>query len=120
MVLALAAAVIAMGTSQTLESLELARDYQQAAELLDRLLTKIDLIGPERLLREGPLQGQFDPPEHRFTWAASLRQRAEGHLYEVTVRVSWPVRGGRRSAEAQSLLNDPPGTRSPDLKWNDL
>ena len=121
MILALAAAVLGTAVAQGMRSLARARDYQRAAELLDRTLTKIDTIGPARLLAEGQTEGAFDPPHDRFAWAADIVPRPEGHLYDVTVRVWWLTPGGgRRSAEAQTRLNDPPGSRPTELNWGDL
>ena len=119
-ILALAAGVVGTAVSSGLRSLELARDWQRAAELLDQTLTKIDLVGPERLQLEGPDEGQFPPPDDRFSWETIIEARVEGHLYEVTVRISWQTVAGRRSAEARTLLNDPPGSRDERLVWDDL
>lgn len=78
----------------------LARDYQQAAALLDKTLTKIDLIGPSQLLYEGPKEGVFEPPHEKFTWQAQIETRLQGHLYEVTVHLLWQTPGGtKRSIE---------------------
>ena len=120
MILALAAGVLATAVSSGLRSLELARDFQRAAELVDRTLTKIDLLGPDRLQLEGPREGRFPPPDERFSWDTTIQTRAEGHLYEVTVRISWPAVSGHRSVQAQTLLNDPPRSRDERLQWDDL
>ena len=44
-ILALSAVAIGSTVSHCMRSLTLARDYQTAAELLDRTFTKIDIIG---------------------------------------------------------------------------
>lgn len=120
-ILALSAAVLSTAVRQAMRSLALARDYQRAAELIDRTLTKIDLIGPARLMIEGPTGGVFRPPHEQFAWQARIESRVEGHLYEVTVQVSWPAPGGKtRSAEVQTFLNDPPRSRPESLLWEDL
>ena len=119
-ILAISAAVIGTSVSQALASLQLARDYQLAAELLDATLTKIDLIGPVRLVWEGPTEGQFPPPLDRFTWQADIDARLEGSLYEVTVRILWQTATGQRSVQAQTLLNDPLNSRKAELDWEHL
>lgn len=119
-VLAMSALVIGTATRQAMESLQAASDYQRAAELLDQTLTKIDLIGPDRLAMEGPTEGGFAFPNDRFSWTAEFSQRPEGHLYEVSVRIFWPVGGGFRTIDAQTLLNDPLGSRRLELKWDEL
>lgn len=123
MILALSAGALGLTISQSMHSLALARDYQRAAELLDRTFTKIDLIGPSRLLYAGPSEGLFDEPGHeRFSWQAEIDDsRLEGHLYEVTVRIVWQTPSGKpRFIEAQTLLNDPPNSRSSELYWDEL
>ena len=120
MILAIAAAAIGGTVSRSLQSLEDARDYQRAAQLLDQVLTKIDLIGPARIETEGPAEGQFDAPNERFSWQAAIESLTQGHLYKVTVRVSWPSRGGTCTAAAGTYLNDPPKSRDSSLEWSKL
>ena len=120
-VLALSAAVLGTTISQGMHSLALARDYQQAAELLDETLTKIDIVGPARLLYEGPLEDFFDSPHDGFAWQANIEQRTEGYLYEVTVSILWTTPAGeQRSVQGQTLLNDPPDSRPSELDWYSL
>lgn len=121
LILALSAAALALSARQNLKALENARDYQQAAELLDEVLTKIDLIGPARLELEGPAEGIFPPPAERFRWQASIALYDQGSLYDVVVRVSWlRPDGSQGQAEIETLLHDPPGSRSGQLEWDDL
>ena len=120
-ILALSAAVLGMTISQSMRSLALARDYQEAAELLDKTLTKIDLIGPSNLLNEVPSENMFEPPHDRFAWKVQIEPYAQGHLYEVTVHILWKTPGGTtRSIEAQTLLNDPPDSRPTELDWDSI
>lgn len=118
--LALAAGVLSMIVSRSYAALVEARDYRRAAALLDELATKVDLIGPARLMDEGPSQGRFDPPLDRFAWEAQVAPEYAGSLYRVTLRVSWPTGNGERRAELETLLNDPPQSRNPLLEWDDL
>ena len=120
-ILSLAAAALTTAVSQGMRSLAMARDHQRAAELLDRTLTKIDILGPARLMEEGPTEGVFPPPHERFIWQAHITPRTEGYLYDVIVRITWPTPGGRRrSVRAQTRLNDPPESRPAELAWEDL
>ena len=121
-ILALSAGALSLTVAQNMRSLSLARDYQRSAELLDRTFTKIDLIGPARLLYEGPREGHFAKPYDRFAWQVKeIESRLEGNLYEVTVRILWETPGGKpQFIEAQTLLNDPPGSRSQELLWEEL
>lgn len=120
MILAGAAGVLGQIVAGTMESLRLARDTQRAAQLIDQTLTKIDLMGPARLLEQGPTEGSFFGPDAKFRWQAEIAARLQGHLYEVTVQVNWDTERGRRSAQATTLLNDPPLSRSAAVRWNDL
>jgi uncharacterized protein (DUF58 family) len=118
-ILAVGGAVVGASLAQTYESLRVAKDEQHAAELLDGVLTRIDLIGPDRLGREGPSEGRC-AEDDRFSWRAQFRPLEIGHLYEVTVTVSWSTPRGLRSVEAQTYLNDPPGSRDATLSWEAL
>jgi type II secretory pathway pseudopilin PulG len=120
MILALGVAVIGTSVSRAYGSLSDARDERRAAMLLDELLTKIDLIGPARIASEGPRQGQFDDADERFSWSIDIQSRPQGHLYEVTVTLSWPSDGRHKSVRIQTYLNDPPSLRDPLLRWRDL
>ncbi len=119
-ILALSAAVLGSAMAQVHRSMDAAGGQQRAAELLDRVLTKVDTLGPERVLREGPTEGRFEPPHDAFTWQVQIRPRTVGHLYEVTVQVRWPLGPGQRLAECQTLLNDQPNSRNPSMTWESL
>ena len=120
-ILALSAVALGLTVSNCIHSLSLARDYQRAAELLDKTFTKIDLIGPARMFYEGPTQGVFNEPHHKFAWQAEIDSRLEGNLYQVTVRILWQTPSGKpRSIKAQTLLNDPPDSHQSQLYWEDL
>lgn len=120
LVLALVGMAIGMAVVRDIESLSVAKDYQQAAALLDELLTRVDLLGPYRAQREAPQTGGFPSPNERFNWQLQFTPRSGGHLYEVTATVSWPSGLGQRHASASTLLNDPPQSRSAMLRWEDL
>ncbi len=119
-ILALSGAAIGTSVRGALETTRRARNYQQAGELLDRMLTKIDLIGPERIMLEGPTEGEFEPPDDRFRWETAVESHDEGYLYKVTVRIIWETPEAERSVEGQTLLNDPPNSHSPLLHWDAL
>jgi hypothetical protein len=95
MILALAAGLISAGSAQAMDSLRNARDFQRAAQLLDQTLTRIDLIGPDRVSREGPAQGRFPTPDDRFEWETEIHSRSQGHLFLVTVRIRWTACAAR-------------------------
>ena len=120
-ILALAGAVLGTAVTQNMRSLATARDYQRAAELLDRILTKIDLVGPAKLLSEGPTSGTFTAPYDRFSWDATIESRPDGYLYDVTVRIIWRTgRGNMRSVEAETYLNDPLEASRSRVTWEEL
>ncbi len=121
MILAMSSVALSLGVRTGIRSLALGKDFQRAAELMDRTLTKIDTVGPGRVLVEGPIEGVFDPPHDRFAWSASIEPLSEGHLYDVTVRIYWEQVGGKlRSVEAQTLLNDARAEGESGPGWDDL
>jgi type II secretory pathway pseudopilin PulG len=119
-ILALAIAVMSTAISHAYSALGESRDERRAAALLDDLLTKIDLIGPARIANEGPHNGNFDGGDERFSWTADIQNRPQGHLFQVTVTVSWTEAGKSKSATIDTYLNDPPKSRDSTLKWRDL
>ena len=94
-------------------------DHRRAAQWLDVVLTRIDMLGPYQLSTEGPLQGDLD---ERFRWEADIElDEALPDLYRVTVTVSYigtDLRPGRVTAYTQ--LYDPAGLRSLDMAWEEL
>jgi hypothetical protein len=120
MILAMVATVTGTALSQSIRSLRLARDYQIAAELLDTTLTKIDLIGADRIAFEGPTRGRFLPPHDGFAWHAKIESMMVGHLYEVTVEVSWSDHDVTHRVEAHTRFNCPDESHNPLLQWEDL
>ena len=120
LILSLTGMAIGGAVVQSMRSASLARDYDRAAELLDRALTRIDLIGPYRIYSEGPRDGQFEPPYEMFEWRAQIDPLLSGDLYDVEVEVTWHHGRGRRTVKAHTRLNDPPKSRNSYLRWEDL
>lgn len=116
-VLAVGATMLSVGASSAVRSLQLSRDNQRAAEMLNEVMTRIDLIGPARLSIEGPTEGIIAEQYH---WSATFEQRLEASLYEVAVTVEWNTQTGTRQVTGHTLLNDPAGSRRADLRWEDL
>jgi|SRR4051794_34161969 Tfp pilus assembly protein PilV len=120
-ILAMAIGVMGTALARSYAALSDARDDRRAAALLEELLTKVDMIGPARMSSEGPHNGTFDAPDDRFSWKLDIETRPQGHLYQVTVTLSWNAGGGKeRSRQIQTYLDDPPKSRDPALKWRDL
>lgn len=116
-VLAIGATMLSVGASTAIRSLQTARDNQRAAEILDEVLTRVDLIGPATLSLEGPTEGIIAEAYH---WSADINPRLEGNLYDVTVTIQWQTATGVRQVEGYTLLNDASGSRSAALRWEDL
>ncbi len=119
-ILAALGVAVGGGVIGSLRSSGAGRDYATAAQLLDDTLTRIDLIGPSRLLSEGPTSGVFPPPHERFRWSATIEQPNLPDLYEVVLTVTWPGDRGERTAVAATRLYDPLNARNPLLRWEDL
>jgi len=113
-VLALGATMISTGVSHALASATAARDKRHAAMLLDEVLTRIDVIGPQRLSTQGPTEGRI---ADRFHWRAEIDKVDLGGLYEVEAVVEWDTPRGPRSVSAQTRIHDPAGTRRLNLQW---
>ena len=116
-ILSLAAMVLGAAMTRTMHALNNARDNQRAVELLDRTLTKIDMIGPGRITREGPTLGRFEGMDGRFSWRTRIRPRLDGNLYDVAVEIAWDTPRGRRRVEAYTRLNDALLSRNSSLQW---
>ena len=121
-ILALSASVLSLGVRQSLRSLSKARDYQHAAEMMDRVMTKIELVGAGRIRVDGPTQGRFGAPRDRFEWEARIApSNDDSDLYEVTVRITWVEPNGHSQyVEAQTLFYDPPRPPEQELSWEDV
>ena len=96
-----------------------AEDHRDAAERLDTLLTRIDMIGPYRLEREGPTSGVLD---ERFSWSATIvSDQTLPDLYRVSVTVTYRGTDGRPArVEGHTQFYDPPGLRSLAVQWGEL
>jgi len=120
MILAVAGATLSLSVRLGLQSLQRAADLQLAASLADRVLTKVDLLGPAAMLAEGPASGAFEPPDEGFAWTIAIDPPNADDLYRVTVTVTWDVRGTTRTVDVQTLLYDPPGSHAANLVWESL
>jgi Tfp pilus assembly protein PilV len=113
--------VLAVSVRQSMRSLDAAEHVDTAAELIDQVLAKIDIVGPAAVHSAGPTNGKFRPPHDGFAWQAEIVPLTDGALYDVTVTVTWrDVFGRDRQADAETLLNDPPGSRPDGLDWESL
>ncbi|MEX0887462.1 MAG: prepilin-type N-terminal cleavage/methylation domain-containing protein [Phycisphaeraceae bacterium] len=115
-ILAISGMTIGYGMGQAMQSARVAREYDEAAMLLDQVLTRIDIVGPERMLSLGPNEGAFSEPFDDYQWQAQIEVGELTDLYDVHVVVSW----GRRRVESHTRLYDPPNARPGDVRWEDL
>lgn len=118
-ILALFAAALAGTTAQSTRAATRAQDHRQAAEWLDTVLTRIDMIGPSRLSLEGPVQGALDD---RFNWSVTIDNDATyPDLYLISVVVTYRGNDGRPArVVGHTQLHDPVGRRSTTANWEDL
>lgn len=119
MILALFAAALAGTTAQSTRAALRAQDHRKAAEWLDTVFTRIDMIGPARLASEGPVQGALDD---RFNWSITLdTDAAYPDLYLVSVVISYSGADGRPArVEGHTQIHDPVGRRFVAAQWEDL
>ncbi len=118
-ILAAFAAVIAANTGQSANAVQRSHDMRLAAQWLDEVLTRVDLIGPNRLAVEGPLQGPLDD---RFAYVLEITlDDSLVDLYQVTATVVYPTPNGtNRSVSARTRLYDPFASRPNTVNWEDL
>ena len=102
--------------------IEMSRDYQVVAVIVDEVFTKIDVIGPSRVMLEGPNEGQSNNPAYeRFSWDLDIEENEDHEdLYEIDLTVQWQVNGGMREYKAHTALYDPAGSRTSSLNWEDI
>ncbi len=109
-------AVLSAAIAQALGVKQRAEDDRLAAQWLDEVMTRIDIVGPVELSYAGPTSGVLD---ERFTWEAVITNEVLTDLYQVDVTLRWVTPTGQRSVSAHTLLMDPPGWRTP-VRWGDL
>ncbi|QQE11153.1 prepilin-type N-terminal cleavage/methylation domain-containing protein [Planctomycetota bacterium] len=121
-ILAICGTVIGALTIRQMTSIEMSRDYQAVAVIVDEVFTKVDVIGPARIMLEGPTEGQSDNPAYeRFSWDLEVEENEEhADLYEIDLTVQWQVNGGIREYKAHTALYDPSNSRTTSLNWGDI
>lgn len=120
MILAMSTLAITGSVNASIQAATRARNTQHAAILLDELMSKADLIGPDRLFIEGPLEGAFEGLDQGFTWTIQIEPLVDHYLYEVTATVNWMEIKGQRSASVSTRLDDPAGSHDATIRWDDL
>ncbi len=118
-ILALFAASLAAATAQSGRAAMRAQDHRQAAQWLDTVLTRIDMLGPYQLSVQGPVEGPLD---ERFSWSAVITEDLElANLYRVSVTVSYRGRDERPGRiVGHTQFYDPAGMRTLEMPWEEL
>ncbi len=116
-ILALFTATIATAVGQAGSAARRGKDLRLAAGWLDEVMTRIDLVGPARLLREGPTQGELD---ERFSWSVKIEEEIIGDLYDVQVTIRWKTGTQTSSVVGFTQFQDPPKARRSSVSWYDL
>ena len=118
-ILALFAGALAGATAQSTRAAARSQDHRQAAEWLDTVFTRFDILGPSRIAAEGPVEGPLDD---RFNWAATITEDAVWpDLYQVSVVIRYTGRDGRPGrVVGHTQFHDPIGRRSSTAEWGDL
>lgn len=116
-ILALFGSALAGMIAQTTTAVRRSNDDRLAAQYLDEVLTRIDIIGPARLQYQGPLAGTLGG---RFNWSADITPQTDTGLYAVDITLAWTTPAGSRSVQGHTLLMDPAGWRSDTTTWASL
>ena|GEM_PF-1639073 len=123
-VLALFGSSIAIAATQSAAAARRGDDRRAAAQRLDAVLTKIDVLGPARVATEGPFSGELDggPGGRGWLWSATIVEEGTWpDLYAIGVTVSWTDSAGRpRSVTTRTRLFDPAGSRTVRVGWEEL
>ena len=120
--LAVFGAVLAASVGQAADARGRAAADRAAAAALEDVLTRVDLLGPRRLEREGPTSGEIAVGGEPWSWELSIEQRPASDLFEVaaTVRPTREDGGAAPGRTAHTLLMDPEGWRTAAYRWEDL
>lgn len=118
-ILALFAAALAGTIAQSSRAAARSQDHRKAAEWLDTVFTRFDILGPSRLAAEGPAEGPLDD---RFNWSASITQDdVWADLYQVSVVIRYTTLDGRPGrVVGYTQFHDPVGRRTSAAQWGDL
>lgn len=74
---------------------------RQAVELADNLLSELSASDLSRFTAQS---GDFSPDYPEYRWAASVIDRGEGTVKELSVEVKWPFRGETPSVTLTTLV----------------
>ena len=116
-ILAVFSAAIATAVGQARAAARRGEDVRLAADRLDEVMTKIDMVGPARLLQDGPMRGDLD---ERFSWSATIEDELLGDLYTVTVTIRWQTGGKIQSVTGYTQFQDTPDSKHAAGSWYDL
>ena len=105
---------------QSMHATNVSEEYQTAAELLNQVLTKVDVVGPSSLIVDGPTEGTFDSPHENYSWSIDIENDEETNdLYTIEAVISWSTITGNRQVTGSTLLYDPANSRG-SISWEDL
>ncbi len=123
-VLALFGGAVAIAATQAGVANRRGIERRLAAERLDAVLTKIDVLGPARVGAQGPFSGELEPGPRGRPWSWSVAIALEGtwaDLYTVQVTIHWTSSaGGARALVGRTRLFDPAGSRTVRAGWDEL
>lgn len=112
--------VLASAVGQAADARARAIHDRSAAQALDEVLTRVDLLGPRRLEREGPTSGEIAVGSDGWSWELAITQRPASDLFEVAATVRPATQRGGPARTAHTLIFDVEGWRTADYQWSDL
>ncbi len=116
-ILAIFAVTIATSVGQAGNAARRGEDLRQAADRLNEVFTRIDMIGPSQLMYEGPTQGELDS---KFAWVSVIEEDVLTDLYNIKVTISWSTNGKVSSIVGYTQIYDPPEANHTTANWYDL
>ena len=117
MILALFATTIATTVAQAGAAARHGENLRLAADRMNEVFTRIDMIGPSRLIYEGPTRGELDA---RFAWQADIEEGVLTDLYDIKVTIRWSADGKARSIVGYTQLYDPSDAARTPANWYDF
>lgn len=105
MILSGAVLTISAISSNALTNTRLYQHYERAASVIDTQLTLIDLVGIDRFIEAGQMEGLYDQFEPGYRWIVSTEYTGTDNLYRVAITVMWMEGRRPHSVTAHTMLN---------------
>jgi len=97
--------VVTAASMMCLRTVRLNRQYETAADLIDKQLCLIDFMGIDEFIDAGTMEGDVIEFEPGYHWQVETEYQEIDSLYLVTITVSWLDRNRPLSLKAETMFN---------------